>query len=91
MPGANEVLRCPQFFLVVFTSFLNFFLDAPLMLDAQRCELVSLTFFAFTLKFSYIYLHFFQKTPSLDAPRLDARGRRTPGTPLCTPLVTTVS
>src|SRR6218665_2409243 len=33
----------------------------------------------------YIYLHF-KKTPSLDAPSLDARGRRTPRYPLCTSL-----
>ena len=36
-----------------------------------------------------IYLYtFLQKTPSLDVPRLDARGRCTPRTLLCTPLMT---
>src|SRR6218665_554300 len=44
------------------------------------------TFYAFTLTFSTFTYAFFRKTPSFYAPRLDARGRRTPRTPLCTPL-----
>ena len=31
--------------------------------------------------------HLKKKTGSLDAPRVDARGRRTVRTPLCTPLL----
>ena len=43
-------------FLIVFTiflpsSFLNIFLDAPLILDAWGRELFSLTFYAFTVIF----------------------------------------
>src|SRR6218665_2362118 len=42
------------------------------------------TFFS---SFFAIYLHFLYKTGPLDAPRVDARCRRTVRTPLCTPLL----
>ena len=42
------------------------------------------TFYAFTLTFSTFTYAFFQKTPSLDAPRVDARGRRTTAPPSAT-------
>ena len=58
-------------------------------LDARDRKPFSLTFMHFPL-FSNICIHFFQKTPSLDAPRLDAMGRRTLWHPLCTPLKKTV-
>src|SRR6218665_3643940 len=40
----------------------------------------------------YLHLHtFFTKTGPLDAPRVDARGRRIVRTPLCTPLILDVN
>src|SRR6218665_1003569 len=54
-------------------------LDAPLIPDARGRRL-----------FSLIVKHLptiFKKPPSLDAHRMDARDRRTPRTPLCTPLL----
>ena len=69
MPGANEVLGCPQVknlcLLTFFShfskfvpSFINFFLDVPFILDARV-----VTFFLFIFKhlplFLNIYLHFF--------------------------------
>src|SRR6218665_1808913 len=37
----------------------------------------------FFTSFLVIYLHFLKKTGPLDAPKVDARGRRTVRTPLC--------
>jgi len=66
-------------------SVLNFFLEAPLSWMPR-----AVNFFLLICKhlplFCNIYLHFFRKLRSLDAPRLDARGRRTPA-PFCTQLV----
>src|SRR6218665_2734616 len=61
-----------QFLLFLYLFFLNIFPDAPLS------WIPFFTFYAFTLTFSTFTCAFFQKTPSLDAPPLDARGRRTP-------------
>src|SRR6218665_3751390 len=72
MPGANEALGCPQ----VKNFFWQFIFWMP-----WAVTFFSLNFKHLPLLFTYL-LTLFQKTPSLDVPRLDARGRRTPLAPL---------
>ena len=62
-------------FLLNLTTF--FGIPLSIILHAQCHNL----FFSYFLPFLNIYQHFLKKTWSLDAPRLDARGRRTHGTP----------
>lgn len=61
---------------------------SPLVLDARGPQLLfSLFLTVYPCFFTFTYTFFPQKTPSLDASQLDARGRRAPHTPLCTPLL----
>src|SRR6218665_1207458 len=55
-------------------------LEAPPVLHHAQVTTFSLHFFCHFPTF------FFTKNDPLDAPRVDARGRRTVRTPLCTPL-----
>src|SRR6218665_2408193 len=93
MPGANEVLGCPRkYFLFIPQNFRRpFFIScqisgqfAPWMPPPVLHRAPVTTFFS---SFFAIYLHFLHKTGPLDAPMVDARGRRTVRTPFCTPLI----
>src|SRR6218665_1564422 len=102
MPGANEVLGCPRKYFVfllqnfsrpffsrspkfftIFASVVKFHENSLLGCPPMLHHAPVMTFFT---SFLVIYLYFFKKTGPLDAPRVDARGRRTVRTPLCTPL-----
>ena len=125
MPGANEVLGCPQVtrnflsplrlkqlsddpflaisgifssiydglfcshlrktffhFISISLLFLNKLLsDSSIVLDSRGRSPSFFLFLSFYPYFFNIYTHFIRKTPFLNAPRLDTRGRRTPAPP----------
>ena len=92
MPGSNEVPGClPQIntFLKSFTLISTFSVisddllwEAPHILDSQS---YNLSFFLLSI-FKHLPTLLKKKSGSLDAPRLDARGRRNPAPTVCTPL-----
>src|SRR6218665_67176 len=65
-----------QFLLLLYLFLLNIFPDAPLILDAV------LHFLRIYPYFFHIYLCIFSENSVVGCPRLHARGRRTPRTPL---------
>jgi len=68
-------------------SFVNIFLDAPLILDAQGHEFFFLLLFMHLPLFFNIYIHFFRKLPRWMPPAWMPGAFAPPGTPLWTPLL----
>src|SRR6218665_795088 len=69
-----------QFLLLFpYLFFLNIFPDAPFILDTRG---LSSLFTHLPLLLQHLPVHFFRKLRRWMPPRLDARGRRTPRTPL---------
>src|SRR6218665_435895 len=79
-PGPTRFLDAHQL-KKIFIRF-NFFSHFSQFLLFLSEHLSGCPLYAFTLTFSTFTYAFSQKTPSLDAPRLDARGWRTPTPPL---------